>query len=59
MLEAMMSGLATVETADLLIAREEKLFSVKVRMTNFRKPNFQLVKQSNEKPSANFMYWLR
>jgi predicted metalloprotease with PDZ domain len=59
MLEAMMSGLATAETADLLIAREEKLFSVKVRMTNFRKPNFQLVKQSNEKPSANFMYWLR
>ena len=59
MLEAMMSGLGTAETADLLIAREEKLFSVKVRMTNFRKPNFQLVKQSNEKPSANFMYWLR
>jgi len=59
MLEAMMSGLATAETADLLIAREEKLFSVKVRMTNFRKPNFQLVKQSNEKPSANFTYWLR
>ena len=59
MLEAMMSGLATAETADLLIAREEKLFAVKVRMTNFRKPNFQLVKQSNEKPSANFMYWLR
>ena len=59
MLEAMMSGLGTAETADLLIAREEKLFSVKVRMTNFRKPNFQLVKQSNEKPTANFMYWLR
>ena len=59
MLEAMMSGLGTAETADLLIAREEKLLAVKVRMTNFRKPNFQLVKQSNEKPSANFMYWLR
>jgi predicted metalloprotease with PDZ domain len=59
MLEGMMSGLGTAETADLLIAREEKLFSVKVRMTNFRKPNFQLVKQSNEKPTANFMYWLR
>ena len=59
MLEAMMSGLATAETADLLIAREEKLLAVKVRMTNFRKPNFQLVKQSNDKPTANFMYWLR
>ncbi len=59
MLEAMMSGLGTAETADLLIAREEKLLAVKVRMTNFRKPNFQLVKQSNEKPTANFMYWLR
>ena len=59
MLEGMMSGLGTAETADLLIAREEKLFSVKVRMTNFRKPNFQLVKQTNDKPTANFMYWLR
>ena len=59
MLEGMMSGLGTAETADLLIAREEKLFSVKVRMTNFRKPNFQLVKQSNDKSTANFMYWLR
>jgi len=59
MLEAMMSGLATAETADLLIAREEKLFAVKVRMTNFRKPNFQLVKQSESKSDALFNYWLR
>ena len=55
MLEAMMSGLGTAETADLLIAREEKLLAVKVRMTNFRKPNFQLVKQSTDKPTANFI----
>lgn len=59
MLEGMMNGLATAETADLLIAREEKLFSVKVRMTNFRKPNFQLVKQSDTKADAYFNYWLR
>ncbi|MBU3661298.1 MAG: M61 family metallopeptidase [Flavobacteriales bacterium] len=59
MLEGMMNGLATAETADLLIAREEKLFSVKVRMTNFRKPNFQLVKQSDTKAEAYFNYWLR
>ena len=59
MFEAMMAGLNTAETAELLIARDEKLFSVKVRMTNFRKPAFQLVKQSETKNESLYNYWLR
>jgi len=59
MFEAMMAGLNTAETAELLIARDEKLFSVKVRMTNFRKPAFQLVKQSDTKNESLYNYWLR
>jgi len=59
MLEGMMNGLNTAETAELLIAREEKLFAVKVKMTNFRKPNFQLVKQVDSKTELLFNYWLR
>lgn len=59
MFEAMMAGLNTAETAELLLARDEKLFSVKVRMTNFRKPAFQLVKQSETKNESLYNYWLR
>jgi predicted metalloprotease with PDZ domain len=59
MFEAMMAGLNTAETAELLIARDEKLFSVKVRMTNFRKPAFQLVKQTETKNETLYNYWLR
>ncbi len=59
MFEAMMAGLNTAETAELLIARDEKLFSVKVRMTNFRKLAFQLVKQSETKNETLYNYWLR
>jgi predicted metalloprotease with PDZ domain len=59
MFEAMMAGLNTAETAELLIARDEKLFSVKVRMTNFRKPAFQFVKQSETKNETLYNYWLR
>jgi len=59
MLEGIMNGLSLGESADLLVAREEKLFSVKVKMTNFRKPNFQFVKQIDSKNSVFFDYWLR
>ena len=59
MFEAMVAGLNTAETAELLLARDEKLFSVKVRMTNFRKPAFQLVKQSETKNESLYNYWLR
>lgn len=59
MLEGMMNGLNSSETAELLIAREEKLFSVKVKMTNFRKPQFQFQQEFGSKNESLFNYWLR
>lgn len=59
MLEGMMNGLNTSETAELLIAREEKLFSVKVKMTNYRKPQFQFQQEVGGKNEALYNYWLR
>ncbi|MFM7683941.1 MAG: PDZ domain-containing protein, partial [Bacteroidota bacterium] len=59
MLEGMMNGLNTSETAELLLAREEKLFSVKVKMTNYRKPQFQFQQEVGSKNESLFNYWLR
>ena len=59
MLEGMMNGLNTSETAELLIAREEKLFSVKVKITNYRKPQFQFQQEVGGKNEALYNYWLR
>lgn len=57
MFEGMMSGMGNMETCDLLIAREEKLFSVHVTIRPFKKPQFLLTKStSNEK---RLHYWLR
>ena len=59
MLEGMMNGLNTSETAELLVAREEKLFSLKVKMTNYRKPQFQFQQEVGGKNENLFNYWLR
>jgi predicted metalloprotease with PDZ domain len=59
MLDGMMNGLILGETAELLIARNENLFSVIVRMTNFRKPSFKLEKRLNSNNDAEYNYWLR
>lgn len=59
MLEGMMNGLNTSETAELLLAREEKLFSVKVKMTNIRRPQFQFQEAVGSKNEQLFNYWLR
>lgn len=59
MLEGIMNGLNISETAELLVAREEKLFSVKVKMTNFRKPQFQFQQEISSKNEILFNYWLR
>ena len=57
MFEGMMSGMGNMETCDLLIAREEKLFSVHVTIRPYKKPQFLLTKStSNEK---RLHYWLR
>ena len=58
-LDGMMNGLILGETAELLIARDENLFSVKVRMTNFRKPSFKIEKQLNSNNDTEYNYWLR
>jgi predicted metalloprotease with PDZ domain len=59
MLEGMMNGLNTSETAELLVAREEKLFSLKVKMTNYRKPQFQFQQEVGGKNENLYNYWLR
>ena len=59
MLDGMMNGLILGETAELLIARDENLFSVKVRMTNYRKPSFKIEKQLNSNNDTKYNYWLR
>jgi predicted metalloprotease with PDZ domain len=57
MLEGMLNGLSNLEGCDLLIARDELLFSVHVTIRNFKKPQFLLTKSaSNEK---RLHYWLR
>jgi predicted metalloprotease with PDZ domain len=57
MFEGMMSGMGNMETCDLLIARDEKLFSVHVTIRPYKKPQFLLTKStSNEK---RLHYWLR
>jgi predicted metalloprotease with PDZ domain len=58
-LDGMMNGLILGETAELLIARDENLFSVKVRMTNYRKPSFKIEKQLNSNNDTEYNYWLR
>ena len=59
LLDGMMNSLQTAETAELLITREEKVFSVKVRMTNFRRPNFIFTPESGGKNESLYNYWLR
>lgn len=59
MLDGMINSLTIGETAELLVARDENLFSVKIRMTNFRKPAFKFEKQENSKYEAEYNYWLR
>ncbi len=59
MLEGMMNGMNTSETAELLLAREEKLFSVKVKMTNVRRPQFQFQEEVGGKNEVLYNYWLR
>jgi predicted metalloprotease with PDZ domain len=59
MLEGMMNGMNTAETAELLLAREEKLFSVKVKMTNVRRPQFQFQEEVGGKNEELYNYWLR
>jgi predicted metalloprotease with PDZ domain len=57
MLEGMLNGLSNLEGCDLLIARDELLFSVHVTIRNFKKPQFLLTKSSSNEKRRH--YWLR
>lgn len=57
MLEGMLNGLSNFEACDLLIARDELLFSVHVTIRNFKKPQFLLTKSSSNEKRLH--YWLR
>lgn len=57
MLEGMLNGLNNLEGCDLLIARDELLFSVHVTIRNFKKPQFLLTKSSSNEKRLH--YWLR
>ncbi|MDP4636885.1 MAG: hypothetical protein NWR96_07490 [Crocinitomicaceae bacterium] len=57
MLEGMLYGLSNLEACDLLIARDELLFSVHVTIRNFKKPQFLLTKSSSNEKRLH--YWLR
>ncbi len=57
MFEGMMSGMSNFESCEILVAREEQLFSVKATIKPYKKPQFLLTKSSaNEK---RLHYWLR
>jgi predicted metalloprotease with PDZ domain len=57
MFEGMMSGMSSFESCEILVAREEQLFSVKATIKPYKKPQFLLTKSSaNEK---RLHYWLR
>ncbi len=57
MFEGMMSGMDNLESCELLIARDEKLFSFQVTIQSYKKQQFLLTKStSNEK---RLHYWLR
>lgn len=57
MFEGMISGMSSFESCEILVAREEQLFSVKAIIKPYKKPQFLLTKSSaNEK---RLHYWLR
>ena len=57
MFEGMMIGMDNLESCELLVARDEKLFSVQVTIQPYKKQQFSLTKStSNEK---RLHYWLR
>jgi len=57
MFEGMMSGMSNFESCEMLVARDEKLFSVQATIKPYKKPQFLLTKSvTNEK---RLHYWLR
>ena len=57
MFEGMMNGMSNFESCEILVAREEKLFSVKATIKPYKKPQFLLTKSSSNEKRLH--YWLR
>jgi len=58
-LEATMNSLNNGETVELLISRDEILYSIEVNMTSFTKPQFKLKIDEGSPYSSLTKYWLR
>ena len=59
MLEGIMNGLEVNEEVELLLSRDEILFSVKVKITNYTRPQFILTPTNSTEEAMKFNYWLR
>lgn len=57
--EAMMNSMSAGETANILIARDELLLELVVKMTNYEKPTYKFVPLEDVKTNALKAYWLR
>lgn len=58
-LEATMNALNTGQEAELLISRDDVLFSVKVNITNYVRPQFKLTMMRGASNGGLLDYWLR
>ena len=54
-----MNGLEVNEEVELLLSRDDILFSVKVKITNYTRPQFILTPTNSVEEAAKFNYWLR
>jgi predicted metalloprotease with PDZ domain len=59
MFDAMMNGLALNEEAEVLLSRDEILFSLRVKITNYTRPQFFMTPTNNPSENLKFNYWLR
>jgi len=59
MFDAMMNGLALNEEAEVLLSRDEILFSSRVKITNYTRPQFFMTPTNNPTENFKFNYWLR
>jgi hypothetical protein len=51
--------LALNDEAEVLLSRDEILFSTRVKITNYTRPQFLMVPTNNSSESLTFNYWLR
>jgi predicted metalloprotease with PDZ domain len=59
MLDGIINGLEVNEEVELLLSRDEILFSVNVKITNYTRPQFILTPTNSVEEAAKFNYWLR